>query len=134
MTKVQVIQSHRTPLPGAWYRRCVDSVRSWCDANAFAHLMLDDEFFAALPRDLYEKTLNQPVVASDVARLYALRRALAGGFDTAVWFDADTLIFDPDNLHLPAAEFAFGREVWIQVEPSGKLKCYKKIHKLQAFF
>jgi hypothetical protein len=51
-----------------------------------------------------------------------------------VWLDADFLIFDPDNFNLPDAPYAVGREVWLQHDPRGRLKVYKKVHNALLMF
>lgn len=127
MSKVLVIQSHRTPLPASWYQHCVDSVRAWADAHGFAYRWLDDALFDPLPVDIREKTAKAPVVAADLGRLYALQAGLTEGYDCVVWVDADTLVLNATNLRLPAADHAFGREIWVQ-EAGAKLKVYRKIH------
>ncbi len=127
MVAVLVIQSHRAPLPAAWYQSCVESVQAWASHWGFDYRWLDDSLFDPLPRDIRQKTAGQPVVAADLARLYALDSALAQGYDCAVWVDADTLVVDVPALVLPAEDCSFGREVW--VEQSGTaLRVYRKIH------
>lgn len=64
----------------------------------------------------------------DLVRLLLLRDAVTeGGYDRAVWFDADTLIFAPDRLTLPDASHAFGQEVWID-DATGKLRARRNVH------
>ena len=46
----------------------------------------------------------------DLARLYALRQALAEGYERVLWLDADVLVFDPARMSLPDAT-VFAREV-----------------------
>ncbi len=127
MVEVLVIQSHRTPIPASWYQPCIDSVRDWAAHRGFAYQWLDDALFEPLPRVIREKTTSQPVVASDLARLYALASALAQGYDCAVWVDADTLVVDESAFELPGDDAAFGREVWVQ-RSGAKLQVYRKIH------
>lgn len=124
-----VIQSHRAPLPAPWYERCIESVRLWSQAHSYEYRWLGDEIFAALPMRLQPKLREQPVVASDLARLIALQQALAEGFDRVVWVDADVLVLEPQLLDLPAAQALFGREIWVQqAEDTNRLKTYRKIH------
>lgn len=129
-----VVQSHRSPLPSAWYERCIGSVRSWADARGYDYRWLSDEIFDRIPHSLRCKVRAAPVVASDLARLIVLEEALASGYERAVWADADVLVMDPGGFVLPEAEALFGREIWVQEEASGRLKVYRKIHNaLMAF-
>ncbi len=123
-----VIQSHRAPLPAPWFERCVASVRAWSAVSGFDYRWFGDELFDRLPEHLRCKLTDQPVVASDLARLIVLEEALAEGFDRAVWVDADVLVLDADRLVLPAAQALFGREAWVQEGADDRLKVYRKIH------
>ena len=126
--RVLVIQSHRSPLPVPWIERCVDSVRAWAHDRKFDYRWSGDEIFEPLSVKLRHKTRHRKAVASDLARLYALRAALAEGYQQAVWVDADVLVFDPDALTLPDTDHAFGRENWVQLTDSGKPRIYRRIH------
>lgn len=139
MSRTQVIQSHRQPLPATWYQPCIDSVRQWSELHGYEYRWLGDELFDLLPVELRRKTAAQPVVASDMARLAAMREALSAGYERVVWFDADTLVIAPEQLQLPEADHAFGREVWVQHSMRGvekvtadvspdRLRIYDKIH------
>lgn len=134
MLNTLVIQSHRSPLPYSWLKHCLDSVRRWCDSNQFEYRFLNDELFDRVPADLLEKVMSQRVIASDLARIHVLQEAIAGGYETVVWLDADFLIFDPEHFTLPEAPYAVGREVWIQQDGSGTLKVYKKVHNAMLMF
>ena len=127
MLSAAVIQSHREPLPAAWYHSCVESVQAWASHWNFDYRWLDDSLFDSLPRDIRVKTATQPIVASDLARLYALDSALAQGYDCAVWVDADTFVVDVPGLVLSPEDHAFGREVWVQ-RTGTTLQVYRKIH------
>jgi len=134
MSATLVIQSHRDPLPQAWLRRCLDSVMDWARVNGYQYRYLGDELFAPLDRELLEKTRAQRVIASDLARLISLQQGLAEGYDCVVWCDADFLIFDPANFVLPDADFALGREVWVQHDKRQKLRAYVKAHNALLMF
>lgn len=134
MTAVRVIQSHRTPLPASWYEPCCDSVRAWARARGYEYQWLGEELFDLLPSDVRARTRTQPVVASDIARLAAMQRALAEGADRVVWLDADTLVVSADRFELPAGREAFGREVWVQADPAGRLEVRDKIHNAFLLF
>ena len=128
MPKTIVIQSHRVPLPSRWMERCLDSVRAWAGARGFDYRFVDDEIFTPVPGWLLEKTSERRVVASDFARLIALREALGEGYEVAVWCDADFLIFAPRRLDLPSDNYALGREVWIQRDGGGAPRANLKVH------
>ena len=123
-----VIQSHTSPLPAPWYQRCIDSVRSWASRYGYEYRWVGDELFDRLPAELRAKVIEQPVVASDLARLILLEEVLSEGVSRAVWVDADVLVLDSDRLELPEADALFGREVWVQAAGNGKLKVYRKVH------
>jgi len=87
-----------------------------------------------VPADLMEKTKEQRVIATDLARLMVLKDALGKGYGTVVWLDADFLIFDPENFILPEEPYAVGREVWVQYVKQGKLKVFNKVHNAFLMF
>ena len=134
MPATLVIQSHREPLPFDWLRLCLDSVASWAQHNLFEIRFLADEIFDLVAPDLVAKIGAQTVIASDLARLKILQQGLAQGYDRVVWCDADFLIFDPDKFLLPDADFALGREVWVQPDETGKLRANKKVHNAFLMF
>jgi len=87
-----------------------------------------------VPAWLLEKTRGQKVIATDLARLRVLQQALQEGYKTVIWLDADFLVFDPARFVLPDADFAVGREVWVQHDRDGKLKVYRKVHNAFLMF
>jgi hypothetical protein len=123
----RVIQSQRRPLPHGWLAPCLESVRGWAELRGFEYRFLDDALFDVLPADLREKTRDQLVVASDIARLIVLRQALAEGHDTVIWCDSDFLVFDPQRLTLPPESYAVGREIWVQSDGK-RLRSHIKVH------
>ena len=141
-SRVQVLQSHRTPLPAAWYRPCTDSVRAWALLRGYAYRWIGDELFDPLPAALIEKTRDQRAITADLGRLYALQAAFDSGFDVAVWVDADVYVHAPHRLELPCAGHAFGREVWVQTQDAadqrhgsaGNQRVYSKIHNAFMLF
>ncbi|MEM1403847.1 MAG: hypothetical protein AAGG55_10995 [Pseudomonadota bacterium] len=120
-----VVQSQRSDRLQGWQGRCCASVKRWAEGNGFGYELLGDELFDLVPDALREKFAGQPVVLSDLARLFLLRRALSGGASTAIWCDADLLVFR-DFQPRPSRE-SFGRECWLQLH-DGKQKRYRKIH------
>ena len=123
-----VIQSHRLPLPFDWLEPCLESVRTWAASRGYDYRFEDDAIFERLDDDLWQQTRSQLVIASDLARLAALQAALEEGYGCAVWIDADTLVFDPDRLHLAQDDYALGREVWVQEDVQGRPRSYVKVH------
>lgn len=137
MHNTLVIQSHRSPLPLPWLEHCIASVKTWSDLNGFDYRWLGDELFDGLSAQQRQKTENQKVIATDLGRLKRLQEALAEGYDTVIWCDADFMIFDPQQFALPpSCSYGFGREIWVQTHPnhSKKLKTYTKIHNAFMFF
>ena len=76
----------------------------------------------------------QPVIASDLARLFLLQKKLEQGYDTVIWTDADFLIFNPAKLIVPDQPYSVGREIWVQYDKQEKLKVYKKVHNAFLMF
>ncbi len=134
MPTTLVVQSHRDPLPYDWLRPCLDSVESWARQNQYQYRFVDDAIFDLVEPDLVEKIGAQTVIATDLARLKILQQGLAEGYHRVIWCDADFLIFDPDKFVLPDADFALGREVWVQRDEAGQLKTYKKLHNAFLMF
>lgn len=134
MHNTLVIQSHRATLPYPWIEQCIDSVRRWCEFNNYDYHFLNDELFDYIPGNLQKKLNHQKVIASDLARLFLLQKALDDGHAAAVWLDVDFLIFDPEHFVLPDEPCAVGREVWVQRDKQGKLKVYKKVHNALLMF
>jgi hypothetical protein len=133
-TATLIIQSHCKPLPYLWLQRCLDSVNAWAELMGFKYHFIDDGIFELLPDSILQKTASQKVIATDIARLYAIRNGLADGYQTVVWIDADFYIFDPKQFILPESSYAVGREVWIQQDKRGQLKTYKKVHNAFLMF
>ena len=134
MSTTLVIQSHRLPLPCGWLQPCLDSVASWAQVNGYDYRFVDDRIFDQLEPGLVEKTREQPVITSDLARLRSLQQGLGEGYNCVIWCDADFLIFKADEFILPETDFALGREVWVQPEESGRLRAYVKIHNAFMMF
>lgn len=136
MSGTVVLQSHARPLPCDWLAQCLASVRRWSAARGFDYVLTRDELFDVVPQHLLDKTATQRVVATDLARLKAAQALLADGYDTVVWCDADFLIFDPGNFHLPDEPYALGREVWIEphLTKPGKFTARKQVHNAFLMF
>jgi hypothetical protein len=135
MTDTLVIQSHKSPLPATWINKCLTSVEDWAALENYDYRFLGDEIFESIPDDIYEKTKEQPIVASDLARLHVIKTALIEGYETVVWCDADFLIFDPVNFKLPGLDYGLGRETWIQKDiKKCTIRAYIKVHNAFLFF
>lgn len=67
--KTIVLQSQRPGTLPTWQRRCCDSVRAWSKAQGFDYNYCGDELFRRIPPALRQKLREQPVVATDLARL-----------------------------------------------------------------
>lgn len=136
MSKTLVLQSHRQPLPAQWLQICIDSVCSWASINNYDYKFIGDELFNYVSNNVLEKTKNQTVIATDLARLLALKKYLKDGYEVVVWCDADFLIFSPEKFILPNDNYAVGREVWVQSENDNpkKLIAYIKVHNAFMMF
>jgi hypothetical protein len=114
-----------------WMARCCESVRAWATQHGWEYRFVGDELFDRLPPVLRARLVAQQVVASDLARLLWLREVLDEGHARAIWCDADLLLFS--DFSPPAADHAFGREVWVQASGRG-LRSYRKIHNAYLLF
>ena len=129
-----VIQSHTDPLPHPWLQRCIDSVRNWAQSNHLEYRWIGDDLFKQVPPEIASKFSAQIVITSDLARLQALRQALDEGFDPVLWLDCDFFLFNAKAFRLPEADYAVGRELWIQTAGNGKLKSYRRVHNAFLMF
>lgn len=136
MNGTVVLQSHARARPEGWIGECVASVVHWAKASGFDYLRLGDEFFDFVPADLRAKTVTQRVVATDLARLIAAQTLLAERYETVVWCDADFLVFAPGKFHLPLANYALGREVWVEPHAGKRHKfiARKQVHNAFLMF
>jgi len=114
----------------------MDTVKAWSVLNNFHYQFIDDELFEFVPTELLEKTKTQRVIATDLARIKAMRSFLNRGYERVVWCDADFLIFAPKQFVLPGESYALGREVWVQesADNPGKLAARVKVHNAFLLF
>ena len=138
--KTLIIQSQRDPLLFPWLNDCVLSVQHWADQHSFDYRWYGDEIFQLVDPRLLNKAQVKTVIASDLARLAALRIGL-NDYERVVWLDADFLILQPDSFRLPDQEnlpegYMLGREHWIQrtEDQPSRLKCYTKVHNAFLLF
>lgn len=125
-----VVQSFR-PDPPAWVARCLDSVRAWADDAGFAYRFLGDELFDRVPAWVRDTTVGRPQVASDLARAALLAELLEAGWTTAIWLDADVLVFDPAGLSAALDQgegYLLGREAWVQSDARGRPRASRGVH------
>lgn len=130
--KLQVLQSS-APHPPEWVQRCLQSVRQWAQLHGHTHQCIEDKLFDFLPDDLRSKCLpRHRLIATDIARLRWCEHALAEGAEAVLWLDSDTLILDR-SWQPPEANYAVGREVWVQPKDAG-WRSYKKVHNAALLF
>lgn len=126
-----VIQSYRETGVPAWMTRCRTSVETWAEECGWAYRFLGDELFDLVPDPIRTKFATQRPLLADIARLkWAHQIFEAGaGIERVVWLDADVLVFAPENIEIPAqADFAVGRQVWVQPGAKDKLRAYRQVH------
>ncbi len=136
MQRVLVLQSAQDSIPH-WQQRCLTSVHAWALAQGYDYRLLDDELFAEVPDWYLAKVGGRMAIAADLGRLQWAQRLLQEGYDWVLWFDADTLIFAPDQLTLTLQEDClFGQEHWVQPKSpdSRQWQVRKNIHNAFAGF
>jgi hypothetical protein len=117
-----VFQSYRTHDVPAWIQRCQASVKQWAGSHGHDYRFLGDEFLELAPAWYRAKAGDQLCPITDLSRLLYARQLLAQGYDLAIWIDADTLVFRPDELILSLPQgFAFTREVWTGLDRTGHM-------------
>lgn len=131
-----ILQSHSWQVLRGWIGQCVDSVRGWAEGRGYEYRFLGDEIFDLLPADYRTKLTGRMPIQADLARLLLIQEALQAGYDRAVWFDADVLIFAPDRLDLDDVDgdCAFGREIWIDRDSKGRMKAWRSAHNAACLF
>ncbi len=130
-----VIQSYRTSNVPCWINTCLASVQSWSGLQEFDYQLVGDEIFERVPDWYRQKTIDHPQIATDLGRLHLIDEAFDGGYDRAIWLDADVLVFDPENFAVEQTSgFAFGREIWVQADAQGKPRVFQNVHNAYAIF
>lgn len=130
--KTLVIRSFREEAPH-WIKLCLASVKNWSQCQGFEYRFINDAIFSLVPQWYLDKTGKGPV-AADYARLVTLQSALeSGGFECAIWLDADTYVMDQAMELSSDKSCAFGREIWVQ-EEQGNLRARKNVHNAVCFF
>ena len=124
-----VFQSYRTHDVPAWIQRCLVSVKQWAGSHGHDYRFLGDEFLELAPAWYRAKAGNRLCPITDLSRLLLARQLLAGGYDLAIWIDADMLVFRPDELILSLPQgFAFTREVWTGIDRSGHMATLLRVN------
>jgi len=109
-----VFQSYRTVDVPAAIERSMRSVRNWASARGHEYAFHDDTFFDAVPAWYRERVPTNKLVLANLARLVVAKRALEDGYDRAIWFDADIVVFAPDLLEVTTQDgFTFCRETFV---------------------
>ena len=134
MIRTIVVQSHRQPLPHDWLEPCLQSVRDWAELNRFDYTFLDDELFEGVAESILDKTSEQRIITTDLARLLKLQSLLKQNYECVIWCDADFLIFNADEFSLLETQYALGREVWVQLDRHNRLRAYIKVHNAFMMF
>ena len=132
--KTLVFQSYRdVDVPPA-LARAMATVRDWARSRACDYERLDDRFFDVLPAWYRERVGANKLVLANLARLLVARRALAEGYDRAIWLDADVVVFAPDAFVVaPEAGFALSRETWVERRGAGLVAEFKVNNAVCAF-
>ncbi len=132
--KTLVIQSQNPTMIVPWMKLCMESVQTWATSKGFDYQFLGEELFDPLPDWILVKTKNRRIVATDLARLIAMRSANLT-YDMCIWCDADFLVFNQNGLDIDqACSRGFGREVWIELDAKERLRARRKVHNAFMFF
>ena len=122
-----VLQSHPETWRGTWIDDCTTSVAVWADTHGYEHRLEGDATLAAVPAWFRRRVGDRGPIVADLARLQWASRVLDEGAAGVIWVDADTYIWQPDQLQLPEfADACFSRECWVQ-RHDGKLRVYRSV-------
>jgi hypothetical protein len=112
--KTLVIQSYRATNVPEWIARCLATVRAWAGAQGFDYQLAGDESFQLCGADYLARVDGNVRSITNLSRLLLVQAAHAAGYDRAIWFDADILVFAPDELRIDlSSRYAFAAEAWI---------------------
>ena len=99
----------------------MDSVRTWAASQGYGYRFLGDELFEQVPDWDIEKVRGRMPIAADLGRLQWIQRLLSEGYSWVLWFDADMLVFAPNQLAIALGESCiFGHEHWVQARTNKK--------------
>lgn len=112
--KTVIIQSYRTEQVPSWIVRCLASVEAWARSRGYDYILTDDHAFALCGADYLAAVGDNKRSITNLCRLELIKRALADGYERAIWMDADVLVFAPDRLDFELSQrIAFPRETWL---------------------
>jgi len=133
--KTAVIQSFRTHDVPPWIARCLTSVRDWASRSGFAYQYVDDRIVDLCGPEYLAKVGRNFQSITNLARLELIRNALAGGFDRAIWLDADVFVFAPESFRIDITTgYAFCREVWLNIGRLGLLVSRRAVNNAACVF
>jgi hypothetical protein len=94
-----------------------------------------DEFLDLCPVWYRKKVADQIHLVADLSRLILAKKLLTQGYDKVIWVDADVVIFDDENFDLPLEhEYAFCKELWVDLNPSGRLRFRRAVNNAVCLF
>lgn len=137
--KTIVYQSYRTQNVAEWIDTCLDSVRVWAASRGYDYRFIGDDILWRVPEALRDVAGGRMPIITDVGRLLMARELLGGEYGRAVWLDADVLVFDAAGLDIgPEGQggfgYAFGADVWVQMDKDGRLKTHRNVHNALCVF
>lgn len=135
MRKTLVLQSYRQVDVPDWIKMCMQTVVRWAGIHSYDYLCHGDELFDLVPEWFRAKAGQYVTVLSDLARLELIALYLDRGFSRVIWCDADIVVVDPERFVLASElAFAFSREIWTGIDPSGNLVCSRRVNNAICFF
>ena len=132
--KTVVYQSYRTRDVPAWIDRCMQSVRSWADAQQFEYHFIDDRLFDYVP-EWYRRGAGTNVqVITNLARILVASELLASGYERTIWIDADIFVFDREAFSINVtSDFAFCHEIWVETRWGAMIKKVRVNNSVSVF-
>lgn len=130
-----IFQSYRTHDVPDWISLCLKSVQEWTANQGFEYRFIDDRLFDYAPSWYRLKVQDNVQLVSDLSRLILAQEFLQEGYERVIWMDADLLVFDPENFHIPTTKgFSFCREVWSDRDLAGKEVFFEKVNNSVSVF
>lgn len=112
-----VLQTFRTVNVPRAMQRCMESVRAWAAQQGYDYEFMGDAVFDYCGAAYLAAVGDNKRSITNLARLEWIRDRLAGGYERAIWLDADTFVFDPARFSLDVREgYACGKEVWMYLD------------------
>lgn len=97
MIILQAYESESTP---AWILRCMQSVREWAALRGYDY-RFSPLLFDRIPDWFRQRCAPGIGPLTDLGRLCLMQALFDEGAEDVVWIDADVLVFDPVNFHVP---------------------------------